>query len=389
MKNKKLLYIAPTRIDMQQLDGVAKKILGHVNVFDMEYDVDLLYRDNQNVVLYKVSSQQFVKLKLGKNKVDILQCAFSVINDAKYDYCYIRYPNSDLQFISLLKKMDKKGINIVVEIPTYPYDAEGMESVKGKIIHVVDKIFRKQLKKYVRRIITYSDDEKIFGIKTIKTVNGLDFEKVRISNNIEQKDIIHLCGVATFYTIHGYDRLICGMHNYYKMGGKRNIVFDVVGDGDKSILQEYEKMVQSANLSNRVVFHGRLNGTDLDDVYDRASIGVNSLAIHRQNLKNESTLKTREYAAKGLPILSSSYVDAFGIDDNARFVCLVPPNDSPIDINNVIEFYDNLVEGKKLADIKSEIRSKASEICNMPVTLKPIIAYFNSEKNDNFKRNDV
>ena len=69
--------------------------------------------------------------------------------------------------------MKNMNIRTVIEIPTYPYEAEGRTSLRGRVIQVLDKIFRKKLKKYVDRIVTYSDDKMIFGIKTINTINGI------------------------------------------------------------------------------------------------------------------------------------------------------------------------------------------------------------------------
>ena len=137
-------------------------------------------------------------------------------------------------------------------------------------------------------------------------------------------------------------------------------------------------MVNSYHLEDRVIFHGRLNGSDLDEMYDNAVIGVNSLAIHRQNLEFESTLKTREYAAKGLIILSSSYIDAFTSDDNLRYVCRVPADDSPINIKQVIEFYENLYQDNNIEMLRNQIRNSAKAVCDMPVTLHPVIDFFNT-----------
>lgn len=373
----KLLYIAPTRIDMTMLDGVAKKITGHVKVFANNYDTFLIYRDKENVMLYHVNESKFVRIRAGKNKVDILNAALALIEKEKYDFCYIRYPNSDPLFLKVLKQLKRKGVRIVIEIPTYPYDEEGKESIKGRVVHYIDVHYRKKLHHYVDRIVTYSKDNFIFNIKTIKTVNGVDFERVSESHFLMDNSI-HMCGVATFHQIHGYDRLIKGLNLYYKNGGDKNIVFDVVGYGDNSILQEYKEMVKSYHLEDRVIFHGRLNGLDLDEMYDNAVIGVNSLAIHRQNLEFESTLKTREYAAKGLIILSSSYIDAFNEDDNLRYVCRVPADDTPIDIKQVIDFYENLYQDNNIEILRNQIRNSAKAVCDMPVTLNPVIDFFNA-----------
>lgn len=375
----KLLYIAPTKIEMDKLDGVAKKILSHIKEFSKEYEVLLLYRDTKNVILYRVKDNKFEILKEGYSKFDILYTAFNVIKKEKIDYCYIRYPNTDPIFLSLLKKLKKKGICIVVEIPTYPYDEEGKETLKGQVIKFLDRYYRKKIHHYVDRIITYSDDEIIFGVKTIKTVNGIDFANVRIAKGVFNNNTIHLCGVATFHKIHGYDRLIKGLEIYYKNGGTKDIIFDIVGYGDNHILEEYKKMVKEAQLEGRVIFHGRLQGLELDKIYDKAVIGINSLAIHRQNLKNESTLKTREYAAKGLPILSSSFIDAFDKEGNLKFVCMVPADESPINIEEIIKFYECLYKNKDIKFLRNSIREKAYFICDMSVALKPVILYLNSK----------
>lgn len=375
----KMLYIAPVKIDLDKLDGVGKKVLAHAKFFSKQYDVILLCRDASNVVKYHNGDLSKQAIGQGSSKIDILRAAFGIIDRENIDCCYIRYPNSDPYFLRLLKEMKKKGICIVVEIPTFPYDEEGKESLRSRATRFVDRWYRRKLKKYVDRIVTYSDDEHIFGIKTIRTINGFDFSKVELSRTPENLGTIRLCGVANIYRVHGYDRIIEGLRLYYAKGGKRDIVFDVVGSGDESILTEYKALAHSAGIDDRICFHGRLHGAQLDAVYDNATLGVNSLAIHRQNLKNESTLKTREYAAKGLPIISSSYVDAFSYEDNKKYVCMVPPDESPIDIQKIVSFCDGLYQNSDVDLLRKTIREKAGAICDMPVTLKPIVDFFNTK----------
>lgn len=377
----RLLYIAPPIIDIKMMDGVAKKIMSQVKAFSKEYDVLLLFRDNENVQLLYENEKKTIKMGEGKSKFDIIKVAFHLLKRESIDFCYIRYPNSDPIFLSLLKQMQKKGMSVVIEIPTYPYDEEGKESVKGRMINKIDKFYRKKLCKHVNRIVTYSDDDEIFGVKTIRTVNGLDFENVDLSDCIFEGKTIHLCGVAAINRNNGYDRLIEGIKNYYDNGGDREIIFDVVGYGEDYILNHYKNLVNDYKLENRVVFHGRLHGKSLNDIYSTATIGINSLAIHRQNLKKESTLKTREYAAKGLPILSSSVVDAFDDIGNSKYVYMVSADDSPIDIVSVCKFIDDLYSVEDVNSIKRNIRKNAKAICDMIVTLVPIVNYFNSTNN--------
>ena len=374
---KKLMYVAPVFIDKERPDGVAKKVMNHFRVFKKYYDVSLIYYGNTGVVL--LNSQQEETIFPYKNRhrrfalydeVKRLYC------ENKYDFTYIRYPKSEWNFIRTLKLMKQSGSRIVIEIPTYPYNGNLSLNLKMLSIALGDAIFRTQLKKYVERIITYSDDSKIFGINTINTINGIDFESVPLAVDEEKQDVVSLISVATNYSCHGFDRVIEGMNNYYKHGGECDICFHIVGDGPA--IETYHKLIQQYGLENRVILHGFLFGEKLSALYARAGMAVNSLALHRIGLKKESTLKTKEYAAKGLPILSSTPVDAFDEEGNKKYVYLVEDDESPIKMEKVIDFYTRIFDGDNKKDVAEDIRKNAQKICDMEVTLKKVIDFFES-----------
>ena len=73
--------------------------------------------------------------------------------------------------LKFFKKVKQKGVIKYIEIPTYPYDEEGKESIKGRVVHFIDVHYRKKLHHYVDRIVTYSKDNFIFNIKTIKDIS--------------------------------------------------------------------------------------------------------------------------------------------------------------------------------------------------------------------------
>lgn len=87
----------------------------------------------------------------------------------------------DGDLIFALKKIRKiaPSIKIFWEIPTYPYDHEGKD-LKMLPLKIKDKLWKKYLFKYVDRIVTHSDDDYIFDIKTIKASNAIDYEFVKI-----------------------------------------------------------------------------------------------------------------------------------------------------------------------------------------------------------------
>lgn len=371
---KKFLYIAPVFINYEKLDGVGKKILNHVSIFNEKYNTVLVNYGEKGI---EININLEEKKIIPYNRVNRRRALYKVVkklSEDYYDNVYIRYPFSDYGFISMIKKLKKLGSNIVVEIPTYPYDIELFKSLRNFIKIVIDAIFRRNLKKYVDRIITYSKDNNIYGIKTIKTINGINFDKIKVHKikNRKDEETINLIAVAILWPNHGYDRVINGLKNYYKSGGKRKVIFHIVGEGN--VLSEYKKMIDKYKLDKNVILYGFKNGKDLDDIYEISDIAVNSLAIHRLKLKTESTLKAKEYAAKGLPIISSYEIDAFNEIGNNKYVMKVPANDEAIDIDEVIKFYEEIYKNKK-SDIHTQIRELSKSICDMKITLNPIIDY--------------
>ena len=160
-----------------------------------------------------------------------------------YDYCiresiefvYARcYMNANPWLIRFFKKLRKARIHAVTEIPTYPYDEEFKNfSFKQRMELKIDQLFRDRLYKYMDAMVTFSDSEEIFGQRTIRISNGVDFDSIPLHELVTEHATasadIHLIGVAEVHIWHGYDRLIAGIGEYYKNDGKRNVVFHIVG----------------------------------------------------------------------------------------------------------------------------------------------------------------
>lgn len=369
----KLLYIATDTINIAQPGGVGKKIISHCEVFSALYETYLICysglfgfkqgkavpSNNDRRLDCTSRFQLYCKIaKLVKNEQNI----------------YIRYPYSEPLLLLLLFWLKINGCRIVIEIPTYPYNKNHDGNLYSYIRLFVDKVFSIFLRFFVDRIVTYSADNMIFNIKTIKTINGVDFSKISLVENVyKTKKEIHLISVAHLYSCHGYDRVIKGLSKYDNNASDVKVFFDIIGDG-----QEYEPLkdlIKQCGVGDFVKMRGYQEGAALDNFYNLSDIAVNSLAIHRIGLKTESTLKAKEYCAKGLPIISSYPIDSLTQEDNAKYVLQVSLDDSPLDINEVVKFYN---EFSKMGNHSEEIRKKSKEICDMSVTLKPIIDFFNS-----------
>jgi hypothetical protein len=88
-------------------------------------------------------------------------------------------------------------------------------------------------------------------------------------------------------------------------------------------------------LEKYVIQHGALFGDDLNKQFDLADIGVGSLARHRSHITHIKTLKNREYAARGIPFIYSEMDEDF---ETMPYIMKVSPDDSPIDIESIIQF---------------------------------------------------
>ena len=296
---------------------------------------------------------------------------------AEADFIYFRKDVIDYSVYSFLRtiKQQNPKIKILFEIPTYPYDSEIKRGLKTIPFYWKDVINRKKLHLCVDRIVTLSQDDEIFGIKTIRIINGFDFNTSEVANFNLLKDEINLIAVSTFAFWHGYDRFLRGLGEYYKKGGKRNIIFHMVGDGVEIPL--YKQIIKEYGIKEHVILHGSKSGAELDAIYDMCCLGVESLGAHRKDISYSSSLKSREYGAKGLPIITSIPIDY--IPNDYKYQLNIPADDSPVDMVKVLEFYDKIYEKDPPQKVAHSIREFAKVRCDINITMKPVIDYIMEE----------
>ena len=343
-------------------NGVWKKIQAQIKTFNntgLEIKlVNCSYENNDliNKFQKKLNSNYFIK-----NLPD---------DFFLYDFYYIRYGYSTIPFLGIIRKIKQQRKNkLIIEMPTYPYHKE-FKSGFDQINKFIDNVMCRKLKKYADRITTYSKHESIYGIPTIKLRNGIECSLINIKHKkYLDNSTINLIAIANFCYWHGYDRLINGLSKYVSYGLKKNIIIHFVGDGPELI--KYKRMVQQYGLSKYVIFYGILIGEELTKVINNVDIGVCSLGGHRKQIYLSSELKSREYLAHGLPILSSMKIDI--LPDNFKYCQYVSEDESFVDMRLVLQFYHDLMEDNK--NMSYEIRNFAEKNCDMAITMKPIINY--------------
>jgi len=192
-------------------------------------------------------------------------------------------------------------------------------------------------------IVTFSDADCIFGQKTIKISNGVDLDAIPVLKKSGDGDqnILHVIGVAEVHPWHAFDRFVAGLGEYYLGGkGKRenepDVYFHIVGGIPSSLMErDYLPLIEKYGLQDKVVFHGKLYGDDLDMVFAQCNFAVGSLGRHRTGITNIKTLKNREYACRGIPFIYSEYDSDF---EHQPYILKAPADESPIDIHKVVSF---------------------------------------------------
>jgi glycosyltransferase involved in cell wall biosynthesis len=321
---------------VEALKGLGMKVaLSYLEVSDKN-EIIGRYIDGERIDKYSENST-ISKFQLRCNYKNV----YNYIKEKKIEIVFIRYVHvANPFFISFLKKLHKSDIKVLLEIPTYPYDQEYKDiKFTSKIVLMIEKLSRRKFKNYVTRIITLTPYTSIFGIPAILINNGIDPESINMIRKNKPGDEIHLIGVASIAYWHGYDRVIEGMRNYYtEKSDKKKVFFDIVGDAFNNVSLDYKELVKKYNLSNYVVFHGRKSGKELDSIFNNADIAVGCLGCHREGLEYSSSLKNREYCARGIPFFYSETDKDF---ENNVFIFKVPANDTPINIKAIVNFLDD------------------------------------------------
>lgn len=345
-------------------NGIGKKIMYQINAFkECGLDMKLCcFADDQNglgkrmidhEIIETFGSGVFAKIK---KRTSYRKLANYILKN-KISFVYIRYfHNANPFLISFLKKLHKDRVNSVMEIPTYPYDQEYKNaplSLRMKLY--MDRLFRTQLGKYLYRIVTFSEHNEIFSTKTLRLSNGIDFSQISMKQRKNKNiDCVRLIGVAEIHFWHGFDRILTGLSHYYKAKHETDVFFDIVGYGEEE-LAKLRKMANENHLEKYAIFHGPKFGYELDQLFEKADVGIGSLARHRSHITHIKPLKNREYAARGIPFVYSEIDDDF---EQMPYIKKISADETPVDIEQIVLFSKEQVMSP--AEIRSTIEHTLS-----------------------------
>lgn len=354
MKHKSIEYFA--LINTVKAPGVSKKI---ENVVKSARTIGISARMLAYPASIKGICNVFIKLLV-----------------SRADVVFIRF--SDLAFPFLvvpLILLRLRGVKIVVDVPTPRVTC--MKEMDLNIKNPLIKFFRKSWSFLsgswvlfpANLIVQYAEEGSWFSMgikaKMKKIGNGIliddEIPVVKPSNTIN--DEITLIGVAQLADWHGYDRLLIALSEL-KLRGNTRFKLVLVGDGEA--LASLKTLSNNLLLDN-VIFTGRLVGESLNQQFENSNVGIASLGLYRIGLDEASVLKTREYMARGLPVISAGKDPDF--TNNCPFRFSVSNSDETQSISDCLE---SLPE--RLKDINSfDVRCYAETKLSIDAKLRDIL----------------
>ncbi len=194
--------------------------------------------------------------------------------------------------------------------------------------------------------------------------NGMDPAVVVLANDARSDDAINaifICGI--FSAWHGLDRLVAAVEN--AENAPAGLRIHLIG----KLTEDQKKLVKDLGDRRKVfVIHGFLNDSAYQYLVDRADLGIGSLAMDRQNLREGATLKVREMLGAGLPVYSG-HADTALPTDFPYYL-----NELPVDIASLADFARRMKEVSR-----AQVRDAALPFITKSASVQGVIDWISSE----------
>lgn len=284
--------------DISQETGVIRKIKSKINLWNSighEVRVYALRSDNnrsvidQGVIVFKSVDKKSLISTLSR-QYKMSNALDKSLMKFKPDLIYTRY----VKYYPGMVKVLKKYAPFVVEINTN--DVEEIKSY-NKLSHLYNLFTRNKLFKNASGFVSVSNELindynfSKFNKPSIVIGNGYDYKSVNSKKRLFNNNVEFVFIGSPGQKWHGVDKIV-HLANILTQN-KFHIIGPNVDD------------LSSFNLKigKNIIFHGYLDQNKLEHLVSQCDIGVSTLAIHRNNMNEASSLKSRQYLAQGLPII--------------------------------------------------------------------------------------
>ncbi|WP_132978990.1 glycosyltransferase family 1 protein [Pigmentiphaga sp. D-2] len=239
----------------------------------------------------------------------------------EYDALLLRYSTSDPCLASFIQKC-KKPVFLVhhtLEIPELR--ALGGKDAPPRILS--EFLLQKRNARHVRGILGVTDEivryqKNLFANPDSKSFyvypNGIKFKPTNKTEPSYQlvPNIVFIA--SAFQPWHGLDLLLESVAS-----SNADFKLHLIGNVDVKLMSD-----------SRIISHGHCNGDKIDSIVSQCTLGLSSFGLHRNNMQEACTLKTREYLQDGIPVYAG-HRDVF--PEDFKFFRNGPP-----DINSILDF---------------------------------------------------
>ncbi len=365
----KLYYVSNVDFSSSAMIGVANKIIAQSKAFN-SYSIEtkVFYLKGNTLLSNNEALEEYENN--AKRRIKYYE---RIRREIEYDYSienkniiYLRFSYPHHYVVDFVDYFNAKNYLVFLEIPTYPYLSE-WRGIKGSILRLNDFIYRRKLVDSVDSIITFSNVMNVFGKPTIVIQNGIEIRPFDTELRKKPDGSIVLIGVANVSYWHGYDRLILSLKDFYDHHPGGKVIFKIVGESP--YIKILKKMVNHLGLYDYVKFTGCKSGVELDYLLYQSDIGVGSLGAFRKKIHSASELKLRYYCLMGLPFLLG--VEDLDFPNTFPFAYRVPNDDSKIDLNGLLKWFDRLTVSH--SDYILEMENYAKDHLSWKTKISPII----------------
>ncbi len=281
------------------------------------------------------------------------------INKPNCDFVYCRYPGAGKYInkwlgLGLYKVFFEHLTTEGPEIKLYAKENPLKWNLSSFLSHIEFKYFPLFLEwrygKSIRRkaVFGISNSENIgeyentiAGKNYVRIIGGdavnassFPIRTVNIENNLLR--MIFLKGAVTSADFNGLDRLFKGMSEYR---GPYQLQLKLYGKN----LENESRLIKQYGIQNLVETAGFINKNDVDTLMNQIDLGVGALGVHRKGLMSTTTIKAREYFARGLPFFYGHQdPDLTGHPEVINFCKELPANDSSVNFIEIIEWFEKI-----------------------------------------------
>ena len=370
---KNILYIFIGNDLLNQASGVRKKVISKIEnlnttdsvcqgiSFSNEISEPINVENCFTIIPFQKKQRRFFNSTYQNRLIYQALNLFLDKHIHKYTHIIFRYPLASYSLFKLVKKHKNK---IVFEHNTKEIEEIELQSKNfrnslsfsikpGYFVYLLERGYFQtwQEKYYAKKIFQYAHSGiavtyeianyemsrcKTYHVSVI--TNGIEIEPchLRILHpfNGNELNMFMLLGAGASW--HGIDRIIKSLECYK---GEKNITLDLIGH-----LSELDlKLISESTVKNQITVITSVNAIDLNDLLNQYHIGIGTLSVYKKSLNEATPLKTREYVARGFPIvLGYTDTDIVNHSEFEMYCYQVPNNDSVINMDSLFQFVESV-----------------------------------------------